>query len=35
MKGFLKENKWDLLKLMLLCLAVIMQIKKDIKKRRR
>ncbi len=35
MKDFLKENKWDLLKLVLLSLAVIHEIKRDIKKRRR
>ena len=35
MKQFLKENKWDLLKIVLLCLVIVKEIKRDIKKRRR
>ena len=35
MKQFLIDEKWDVLKLALLCIAVLIGIKKNMKKRRR
>ncbi len=35
MKQFLLDEKWDVLKLLLLCIAIFIGIKKDKKKRRR
>ena len=35
MKQFLIDEKWDVLKLVMLCIAVMIGIKKNKKKRRR